>query len=638
MPATERLPGTLGPYRLQDRLGEGGMGVVHLARDPEGRLVAIKVLHPLGTEGPNARRRLAREVETMRRVRSPYVAEVLDADVTGEFPYIVTRYVSGPTLDEMVRRHGPLPAPGLRRLAHGMAEALTAIHAAGVVHRDLKPGNVMLSDDRPIVIDFGIAQAGDATRLTQTGLVMGTPGYLAPEVIEGHPSSPASDVHCWGTTMAFAATGHLPFGSGSYESIFYRIVSGRADLNGVPELFVPLIAAALARDPADRPSASWLSAQASVLSAAGSGPAAGAPGSYAPTATGLAVPGLAAVPGAAAAVPGPYVPGPYVPGGPLAAASAAPAAAQAPPYLAPRQAARDRDVADLLPPVSYATAEPRRAQGPQGPQGQPQGLKQGAQPAWPPQNPSQQNARQQNARQQNARQQDPNRQDPNRQDPNQPGSWPENSQQQDQRSRAQTRPATMAGLAVMVSATALTVVLPVAGLIASLVVITLLRAADRAQSTLAVRRSVRGPRASDLLVVLVMAPLTVARALLTEVLIAPFALFAGAVAYAATVVLTHSADMPRAGAYALAAIVAWYGLGPGSGKPRRQLNRMAGVLARSPASAAVTTLAVWALAAAAVLFAASQTPYYWPAVAPHLPGIGNLISSAANWLLRNLHR
>jgi predicted Ser/Thr protein kinase len=635
MPATERLPGTLGPYRLQDRLGEGGMGVVHLARDPEGRLVAIKVLHPLGTEGPNARRRLAREVETMRRVRSPYVAEVLDADVTGEFPYIVTRYVSGPTLDEMVRRHGPLPAPGLRRLAHGMAEALTAIHAAGVVHRDLKPGNVMLSDDRPIVIDFGIAQAGDATRLTQTGLVMGTPGYLAPEVIEGHPSSPASDVHCWGTTMAFAATGHLPFGSGSYESIFYRIVSGRADLNGVPELFVPLIAAALARDPADRPSASWLSAQASVLSAAGSGPAAGAPGSYAPTATGLAVPGLAAVPGAAAAVPGPYVPGPYVPGGPLAAASAAPAAAQAPPYLAPRQAARDRDVADLLPPVSYATAEPRRAQGPQG---QPQGLKQGAQPAWPPQNPSQQNARQQNARQQNARQQDPNRQDPNRQDPNQPGSWPENSQQQDQRSRAQTRPATMAGLAVMVSATALTVVLPVAGLIASLVVITLLRAADRAQSTLAVRRSVRGPRASDLLVVLVMAPLTVARALLTEVLIAPFALFAGAVAYAATVVLTHSADMPRAGAYALAAIVAWYGLGPGSGKPRRQLNRMAGVLARSPASAAVTTLAVWALAAAAVLFAASQTPYYWPAVAPHLPGIGNLISSAANWLLRNLHR
>src|ERR1700739_623246 len=220
MPATDRLPGTLGPYRLQDRLGEGGMGVVHLAHDPQGTLVAVKVLHPATTESATARLRLAREVETMRRVHSPFVAEVLDADVTGEYPYIVTRYVPGPTLDEMVRDRGPLAAQGLRRLAYGMAEALTAIHAAGVVHRDLKPGNVMLTDDRPIVIDFGIAQAGDATRLTQTGLVMGTPGYLAPEVIEGRPSSPASDVHSWGATMAFAAIGRTPYPGDSYEQIF----------------------------------------------------------------------------------------------------------------------------------------------------------------------------------------------------------------------------------------------------------------------------------------------------------------------------------------------------------------------------------------------------------------------------------
>jgi serine/threonine protein kinase len=162
------------------------MGVVHLALDPEGQHVAIKVLSAdkvLGTDDTNARRRLAREVDTMRRVRSPFVAEVLDADLTGEFPYIVTRYVAGPTLDQMVRERGRLSSQGLRRLAYGTAEALAAIHAAGVVHRDLKPGNVMLAEDRPVVIDFGIAQAGDATRLTQTGLVMGTPGYLAPEVI-----------------------------------------------------------------------------------------------------------------------------------------------------------------------------------------------------------------------------------------------------------------------------------------------------------------------------------------------------------------------------------------------------------------------------------------------------------------------
>ncbi|HYB47806.1 MAG TPA: serine/threonine-protein kinase, partial [Streptosporangiaceae bacterium] len=254
------------------------MGVVHLARDPQGRLVAIKVLHTAATESDEARRRLAREVETMRRVRSPYVAEVLDADVTGEFPYIVTRFVPGTTLDEMVRTRGPLSGSGLRRLACGTAEALAAIHAAGVVHRDLKPGNVMLSDDRPVVIDFGIAQAGDATRLTQTGLVMGTPGYLAPEVIEGQPSSPASDVHSWGATMAFAATGRPPYGGGSYESIFYRIVSGQADLAGAPAPLVPLLTAALARDPARRPSASWLSAQVSSLDLSGVSRAPAAPG------------------------------------------------------------------------------------------------------------------------------------------------------------------------------------------------------------------------------------------------------------------------------------------------------------------------------------------------------------------------
>ncbi|HEU5386522.1 MAG TPA: protein kinase [Streptosporangiaceae bacterium] len=639
MPATEHLPRALGPYRLQDRLGEGGMGVVHLAQDPEGRPVAVKVLRALGgTEGANARRRLAREVETMRRVRSPYVAEVLDADVTGEYPYIVTRFVPGPTLDEMVRERGPLSGPGLRRLAHGIAEALTAIHAAGVVHRDLKPGNVMLTDDRPIVIDFGIAQAGDATRLTQTGLVMGTPGYLAPEVIEGEPSSSASDVHSWGSTMTFAATGRLPFGGGSYETIFYRIVSGRADLTGVPAPLVPLISAALARDPSHRPSASWLSAHASALdmsaaaiasyaptstyagpplpgSPLAGSPLAGSPlpgapvrqPTFTPTAAAGSAPAEAARAGSAlpgAALPGaslppsafrPPIPPPAAPQ-PAAPRAASQRAAAAP--LAPKQAARD--VADLLPPVED-TPRPAASPGAPGPWGP-----RGPRPAVP--GPRDQR------------------------DPRDPAG------PRDQ--RPPSRPNTAAGLAFMVAAIALTVVLPVAGLIAALAVITLLRAADRAQSRLAVRRSVYGPRASDLVVVLISAPLTVARALLTEIFMAPLALVAGTAAYGLAVVFTHSMNMPRAGACAAAAVVAWYGIGPGSGRPRRQLNRMAGAVARTPASAAAVAIVVWGVAAAAVLFAWSQPPYYWPATEPHLPwhwpGLHNVIMSASHWLLAHI--
>jgi hypothetical protein len=573
------------------------MGVVHLALDPEGQQVAIKVLAAdkvLGSDDTNARRRLAREVDTMRRVRSPFVAEVLDADLTGEFPYIVTRYVAGPTLDQMVRERGRLSSQGLRRLAYGTAEALAAIHAAGVVHRDLKPGNVMLAEDRPVVIDFGIAQAGDATRLTQTGLVMGTPGYLAPEVIEGRPSSPASDVHSWGATMAFAATGRTPYPGDSYEQIFFRIVSGQPDLDGVPAALLPLVSAALDKDPARRPAATWLSTQSGRLDFTR------APAAVFPPTHTMLPPALVA----------------GTPAAPQAGSVQGPAR----PYPAPRQAARD--VADLLPPVAYAPARP--APRPPAPVNGANGS--AAPPGWAP--PGRAPSARIPGPTPSARQAQPWVGGP---------AGPASAQYGPVAPAGRSSPR-LAGLAVMIAAVALAVLLPVAGLIVALTGITLLRAADRAQSALAVRRSVRGPRAIDPLVVLATAPWTVARALLTELLMAPLAFAAGVAVYAAAIFLTHHHQtLPRAGAYAAGAMVAWYAVGPGSGRPRRQLNRMAAAVSRGTLSSLVIALAAWSLAAAIVLLAASQAPDYWPVAIPHLPALHGLFASVASWLRGHAH-
>ncbi|MEW9556303.1 protein kinase [Nonomuraea sp. NPDC050783] len=251
----------LGPYRLLRRLGEGGMGVVHLAVDPQGRQVAVKVLRGEVAGDEVARRRLSREVETMRRVRSTYIAEVVDADVTGHRPYIVTRYVPGRPLDEIVKDDGPLDLPALVRVAHGVAAALASVHSVGVIHRDLKPGNVLILDGEPVLIDFGIAQAVDATRLTQTGMFIGTPGYLAPEIIEGQEAGPEVDVHAWAGTLLYAATGQPPFGKGTLEMIFYNITAGKADVSAAPATLQPLLKAAFQRNPAKRPKAAELAEQ-----------------------------------------------------------------------------------------------------------------------------------------------------------------------------------------------------------------------------------------------------------------------------------------------------------------------------------------------------------------------------------------
>ncbi|MET9339607.1 protein kinase [Nonomuraea sp. NPDC003804] len=263
----------LGPYRLLRRLGEGGMGVVHLAVDPQGRQVAVKVLRAEVAGDDVARRRLSREVDTMRRVRSKYIAEVLDADVTGHRPYIVTRYVPGRPLDEVVKQDGPLELPALVRVAHGVASALAAVHSVGVIHRDLKPGNVLILDGDPVLIDFGIAQAVDATRLTQTGMFIGTPGYLAPEIIEGQEAGPEVDIHAWAGTVLFGATGQPPFGKGTLEMIFYNITAGKAEVSAAPRELQPMLKAAFQRNPAKRPKAAELAEQTARLLSGLSGPA-----------------------------------------------------------------------------------------------------------------------------------------------------------------------------------------------------------------------------------------------------------------------------------------------------------------------------------------------------------------------------
>ncbi|MFB4267649.1 serine/threonine-protein kinase [Nonomuraea sp. GTA35] len=249
----------LGPYELLSRLGAGGFGEVHLALDPEGRTVAVKVLHPHVAADGVALARLAREVETMRMVGGPHIAEVLDASLEGPRPYLVTRYVQGRPLSSV-----PLPVADLRRLASGLADALLAMHEAGVVHRDLKPANVMMTEGEPVVIDFGIASALDSLSVTASGAVVGTPGYLAPEVLEGRAVGVEADVFAFGATLAYAATGRQPYGQGPASAVAYRVVHHPPDLEGVPEWLEPLLRECLTTDPAARPTAAQICARLGV--------------------------------------------------------------------------------------------------------------------------------------------------------------------------------------------------------------------------------------------------------------------------------------------------------------------------------------------------------------------------------------
>ncbi|GAA4414634.1 hypothetical protein GCM10023169_00160 [Georgenia halophila] len=242
----------VGGYRLVRRLGSGGMGTVHEAVDADGRHVALKLLHPHIATDPQARKRLSREVALMHRVKDAGVARVLDAEVEDAEAFVVTELVEGPTLEDDIVDDGPFTVEELAGLAHGLAASLRAIHAQGIVHRDLKPGNVMLADDGPVLIDFGIAQVADDVRLTQTGLVTGTPGYLDPEVIAGGDPGTVGDWWAWAAVLLFAATARPPFGRGSMEAVLARVAIGRADTEGLPAAVARTLSAALDPDPARR--------------------------------------------------------------------------------------------------------------------------------------------------------------------------------------------------------------------------------------------------------------------------------------------------------------------------------------------------------------------------------------------------
>ncbi|UFQ17348.1 MULTISPECIES: serine/threonine-protein kinase [Streptomyces] len=247
-------PTVIGPYRLLGRLGSGGMGRVYLGRSGGGRTVAVKIVHPHFALDEEFRARFRREVEAARRVGGAWTAPVLDADPDAPVPWVATGYAAGPSLTEAVREGAPLPAHSVRVLGAGLAEALAHVHGLGLVHRDVKPSNVLLTLDGPRLIDFGIARATDGTAsLTATGASVGSPGYMAPEQILGKAVTGAADVFSLGAVLVYAATGQPPFPGDSSAALLYKVVHEEPELGALDGDVRELAAACLAKDPAARP-------------------------------------------------------------------------------------------------------------------------------------------------------------------------------------------------------------------------------------------------------------------------------------------------------------------------------------------------------------------------------------------------
>ncbi|MDV5148171.1 serine/threonine-protein kinase [Streptomyces sp. SBC-4] len=260
-PLSPTDPREAGPYRLLAELGRGGMGRVYLGAAPDGRLAAVKQVHARFAHDEDFRARFRREVDASRKVSGACTAAVMAADADAPVPWLASVFVAGPSLGAAVERSGTLPAETVRRLAVQLATALDEIHRAGLIHRDLKPENVLLSGDGARVIDFGIAriaEAGNVTELTGTGLVVGSPAYMSPEQAEGKELTPASDVFSLGSVLAMAATGASPFAGPSTLQSLYNVVHTAPDLTAVPPELAGLLAWCLTKDPAARPSPAQL--------------------------------------------------------------------------------------------------------------------------------------------------------------------------------------------------------------------------------------------------------------------------------------------------------------------------------------------------------------------------------------------
>nr|WP_281186079.1 serine/threonine-protein kinase [Actinomadura kijaniata] len=580
-------------------LGEGGMGVVYLGADPEGRNVAVKVLRPAVAGDATARRRLAREVDSMRRVHNPHVAEILDADVTADQPYIVTQYVPGRTLEEIVEESGPMSGQALQRLAVGLASALSAIHGAGIVHRDLKPGNVMLVDGEPVVIDFGIAQAADATRLTATGMVIGTPGYLAPEIIEGEEAGPSSDVHAWAATLAYAATGRPPFGSGTFESIFYKIINNTPDLDGVPEPILPLLRAAMSRHPAERPTAvdlvqlarrvqveATLTDQTMVdqfrtrLEETSRDAETTAPDHTASRAFTMPPPEPPAPVPAPVPTPAPLQPKDFMGQLPPAAPPPMP-----PPAPGPFERSGGYEQYRRAP---APLTEPR-----------PQPAPQPVPPPVPYENPYQQAT---GPRPEQRPGEETTRRDADRapdRERRKPYGWYR-----------------VMSLLVLVALLGFAGIAPLLAVGVTVVGVLVLRTGDKAARGMEGKRTRRGPRAGDAVAAAFKAPLHLPGAALVTALIAPLSLLAGAVLLGVLMFAKPDLGAATAVSYASMVVIALLCLAPGSGAPRRQLARLWGAILPRAEAAVAGVLILGTFAAVLVVLSRQGEPDTTP-----LPGM-----------------